>query len=219
MDVTNKPQSGDYSNSYNLTVFNNIAENSVCLDVGCWVGNLGSLLIDKKNCTVDGIDFKQEVLDEALAKGYKNVFKVNFNNENYSLDKIPNNYYDYIIFADVLEHLIDPSLVIEVLKAKLKPSGKILISLPNVAFLLNRVLLALGKWEYKEFGTLDKTHLRFFTISSGSKFVTNAGYKIIKVEPYNQFGILRYIKPLDSIFPSLLCYQFLLLAELDTHDK
>lgn len=215
MEIENKPTSGDYSNSYNLIVYEQIADNSLCLDVGCWVGNLGSLLIQKKKCKVDGVDFKQEVLNEALRKGYRNIYKVNFNNETYSLNQIPDNTYDYIIFADVLEHLIDPGLVLSSLKSKLKHNGKIVISLPNVAFLLNRVLLALGKWDYKDFGTLDKTHLRFFTIKTGKELVSTSGYKISKVYPYNQFGILRYIKPIDKLFPSLLCYQFLIIGEIN----
>lgn len=205
-------RSGDYSQSLNKHVTNEISRNSTCLDVGCWTGNLGRELIQNKFCRVDGIDMLNEVLIKAKKKGYHTTYNINLNNRPLSLAKI-NNKYDFIIFADVLEHLIDPPDVLQQMKKKLKPNGRIIISLPNVAFILNRLLLLFGSWEYREFGTLDKTHLRFYTISSLTKLVESAGYKIEKVKPYNQFGLLRFISPLTHLFPTLLAYQILLVAK------
>lgn len=74
--------------------------------------------------------------------------------------------FDYIIFADVLEHLYHPS---EVLKAALKllqEEGTILVSVPNIAH--NSILLNLfcDRFEYTGTGLLDDTHIRFFTYNS-----------------------------------------------------
>lgn len=138
---------------------------------------------------------------------------MNLNNESFD-PKLIKKKYDIIIFADVLEHLINPELILTYFKKYLKPDGQIIISLPNIAFLLYRVQLLFGQWNYRMFGTLDKTHLRFFTIKSGVDMVKNSGLKIVKVKPYNQFGILRHIWPLDVIFPSLFAYQFMIIAKL-----
>lgn len=204
--------SGDYSSSFNRVVFNQVDPNSKCLDVGCWNGNMGEELIKNKNCSVDGVDFREDMLTKAKERGYTNIYTINLNSEAINFDVIQEQY-DYILFADVLEHLLNPELVLRELFKKLKPGGKVVVSLPNVAFALNRLNLLLGKWEYKDFGTLDKTHLRFFTVSTGEQLVKKAGYKVVKVMPYNQFGILTKIAPLDQWFPNLLCYQFLVVGE------
>ena len=209
----NVPVSSDYQYFVNNEVFSQIPPNVTCLDVGCWKGGLGMALIKQKQCIVDGIDVQSDVLKIAKKNGYRNTYKINLNNDDYSLKGI-NNKYDIIICADILEHLIDPEFFLVQLKSKLKKEGKVVISLPNIAFGLNRLLLLFGKWDYTKYGTLDMTHLRFFTITSLQQMIRSAGYTIIKVKPYNQFGLLRYLRPFDTIFPGLLAYQLLLVATL-----
>lgn len=209
----NVPVSGDYTQSLNLFVFEQIPENSQCLDVGCWTGNLGRELVKKKNCVVDGIDVDASVLKTAKRSGYRDVFTINLNNDPLKLD-LKKRKYDVIVYADILEHLINPDKVLEEMKKFLKPGGIIIVSMPNIGFFLNRVQLLLGKWEYRDFGCMDKTHVRFFTISSAIKLVVAAGYKIQKVKPYNQFGMLRYLNKVNNIYPPLFAYQTLIIAEV-----
>jgi hypothetical protein len=111
-----------------------------------------------------------------------------------------------------LEHLIDPVKVLANFSTYLKCEGIIIVSLPNVAFLQNRINLLLGKWDYKDYGTLDKTHLRFYTLQTGRKMIESSGYKIESIIPYNQFKILKYLRLFTAIFPSFFAYQFLILA-------
>lgn len=203
----------NYDFSFNKFVYDQIPANSSCLDVGCWTGNLGKFLIKNKNCSVDGIDFNPLVLRSAMKNGYNKTYLIDFNGDFFH-SKLIHKKYQVIVFADVLEHLIDPWIILSHFKKNLVPNGQIIISLPNVAFLLNRIQLLFGQWNYRKFGTLDKTHLRFFTIKSGIDMVKAAGLEIVKVKPYNQFGILRYIKPFDLIFPTLFSYQFVITAKL-----
>jgi len=195
-----------------MFVYDEVPENSACLDVGCWNGNLGAKLIRDKNCIVDGVDVNTEMLKQAQKKGYHTTYVINLNSENVNFLDIKQKY-DVIMFADVLEHLINPELVLKLAQQKLKKGGKIIISLPNVAFLLNRIQLLLGKWEYRDFGTLDKTHLKFYTVDSGQKMVESAGMRVRKIVPYNQFGMLPKIELIKNVFPRLLSYQFLIVCE------
>lgn len=201
----------DYTDSLNPFVFNEVPENSSVMDVGCWNGGLGKKLIQDKHCEFNGIDFKKSVLRDAERNGYKKTFLIDLNSSPEKIKKISKKY-DVIICADILEHLIDPQRVLSLLSMLLNKNGFIIISLPNVAFGLNRLNLFLGKWNYTEYGTLDKTHLRFFTESTLKTFVKESGLKIKKFRPYNQFGFLSRIYPIDQIFPNLLCYQFLVVA-------
>jgi 2-polyprenyl-3-methyl-5-hydroxy-6-metoxy-1,4-benzoquinol methylase len=153
-----------------------------------------------------------EELKKAKKNGYRSVFKINLNNDPLILN-LGTKKYDVIICADILEHLIYPEKILFTFKKYLKKNGRIIISLPNIGFILNRIHLLQGKWEYQEFGCRDKTHLRFYTINSGIEMVKSANLQIQDVKPYNQFGMLRKIKPLDVLFPALFSFQFIIVAK------
>ncbi len=202
----------DYSSSFNGSVFSEILPQSFCLDVGCSSGNLGAALIEHKSCRVQGIDINPDALAQAIQKGYEQVYALDLIRDPSGLDKVPDLTFDCIICADVLEHLVNPELILPILANKLRPGGSMIVSLPNVAFGFNRLQLLLGNWNYREYGIMDKTHLRFYTIQSGAKLVKESGLELRKVRPYNQFGVLRYLKPLDRIFPGFFAYQFIIVS-------
>ena len=169
----------DENNSL-VKVYNYIEPNTKVLDVGCTDGLLGRYLKKNKSCHVTGVDFNKDaialakkVLDraEVLDVCSQDAFK-DFKNENY----------DYIIFADVLEHLADPLPVLIEAKKLLSPTGNIIISVPNVAHGSIRLSILNGQFDYTEEGLLDRTHLRFFTYKSLMKFAGNAGLFPVEVE-------------------------------------
>lgn len=88
--------------------------------------------------------------------------------------------FDHIIFSDVLEHLKDPWNVLEKSTKLLSPEGSILISVPNISH--NSVIIDLinNKFDYRDLGLLDNTHVRFFTRPSLQKMVEGAGLRIEK---------------------------------------
>ena len=79
---------------------------------------------------------------------------------------------------DVLEHLVDPADVLRRVRSHLRPGGVGLVSLPNVAHWSVRKELAMGRFEYTPSGLLDETHLRFFTLHTGSALIEDAGWQI-----------------------------------------
>ena len=202
----------DYSSSFNGSVFSQIPPQSVCLDVGCSSGNLGAALITHKDCRVQGIDINLDALAQATQKGYEQVYALDLIRDPSGLGMVPDLIFDCIICADVLEHLVNPELILPILANKLRPGGLMIVSLPNVAFGLNRLHLLLGNWNYREYGIMDKTHLRFYTIQSGIRLVKESGLEVLKVQPYNQFGVLRHLKLLDRLFPSFFAYQFIIVS-------
>ncbi len=102
--------------------------------------------------------------------------------------------FDVILFSDMLEHLTDPLEVLMRHYQLLAPGGQILISLPNVAIWNVRFALLLGQFNYGDTGTLDRTHMRFFTRSSFRRFQSEAGLAVSRkrITP----GILRPLVPL-----------------------
>ena len=83
--------------------------------------------------------------------------------------------FDHIIFADVLEHLRNSSMVLKAATEFLKENGTVLTSIPNMAH--NAVVMDLlqGKFEYRPLGLLDDTHVRFFTREHVLKLLAEAG--------------------------------------------
>ena len=88
--------------------------------------------------------------------------------------------FDAIICADVLEHLVEPLGTLRGLTAWLKPGGRIVISIPNVAHVLIRLSLLAGRFDYFDRGILDRTHLRFFTQRSIERLIAAAGLVIVR---------------------------------------
>ncbi|CAM4419216.1 2-polyprenyl-3-methyl-5-hydroxy-6-metoxy-1,4-benzoquinol methylase [Paenibacillus endophyticus] len=93
--------------------------------------------------------------------------------------------FDHIIFADVLEHLKYPEIVLKEASAYLKPNGTILTSIPNIGHSAVIIELLKGKFEYRSLGLLDNTHLRFFTRQSVKELMSKADLKPLKWKTTN----------------------------------
>ena len=83
--------------------------------------------------------------------------------------------FDAIVYGDVVEHLSDPLPVLVALDRSLATDGRVIVSVPNVAHVWQRLSLVLGRWNYADRGILDRTHLRFFTKRSFVAFLHDAG--------------------------------------------
>jgi len=105
--------------------------------------------------------------------------------------ELPEAYFDVIILADVLEHLVDPWTTIDKLTKHLKTEGILLVSLPNIREITTLFKIALqGDFRYNpEGGILDKTHLRFFCKKNMLALFNEKEY--LKVE-YNCPSFLRW---------------------------
>lgn len=135
--------------------------------------------------------------------------------------------FDIIVCGDVLEHLKDPLTVLRELAKHLKADSRVILSVPNVAHLWIRLQLAAGRFEYGERGILDRTHLRFFTLSSFRRLLQDAGLEIIKltctpvplslVIPVRwQGAIFNLVHTVNAwsarVWPRGLAYQFVAVA-------
>jgi 2-polyprenyl-3-methyl-5-hydroxy-6-metoxy-1,4-benzoquinol methylase len=155
---------------------------NVVLDVGCANGNNGKYLLDSGIAKeVYGIEYEKEMAAEAKVK-YTTLFTGDLNESSFLeniLKECPK--VDYIIFGDVLEHLIDPHTTLKRLVILLKNEGKAIISLPNIAHveLFIQVYLK-GTWPRNPRGIFDKTHLRWFTRKDAIEMVESSGLKVKK---------------------------------------
>lgn len=170
----------DNDNSCSL-ILRKIKNNSKVLEFGPAHGRMTKYLKEELWCNVSIVELDEEAGREAKKFSNYSFLGSSGNIENYYwLDvlKLNKGKFDYIIFADVLEHLVDPLKALSSCKDLLNDDGRILISIPNVSH--NSVIIDLinNKFNYNEIGLLDNTHLRFFTHDSLLDFVSKAGFKV-----------------------------------------
>lgn len=179
------------------------------LDVGCSYGDFGSK-IKEKGCSVEGVEFYGPAIEQAI-NVLDNVYQIDLNNYSDIKQKI-NSKYDVITFMDVLEHLINPEMVLSIFKEKLVKGGRVYISVPNIANIKNRLKLLLGNFDYTEYGVLDKTHLRFFTKKTATALVQNLfnNANIVACTPAVQRFGGRPALTLVKISPELFSLQFVI---------
>lgn len=90
--------------------------------------------------------------------------------------------FDYVLLLDVIEHLKEPERFIERIRAQFDYSPPTLVlTTPNVAFAIQRVMLLLGQFNYGKAGILDRTHTRLFTFRSIRRLLTDAGFRIKEI--------------------------------------
>lgn len=154
-----------------------VKDNSTVLEIGCGTGSLLEFLAKSRNCEVDGIEPNEDRADLAKMKGLSVI-----NSYLSATTCLPRKSYDYIIFADVLEHLDDPSDLLRNSRKFLRDGGSYIISVPNMIHWSVRIRILLGRLEYNQCGLLDATHLRWFSKATISTYLKRLGFKVIDVK-------------------------------------
>jgi 2-polyprenyl-3-methyl-5-hydroxy-6-metoxy-1,4-benzoquinol methylase len=178
------------------------------LDVGCSFGSF-AVRLSEKGCSCDGIEYYGPAVDISRTI-MRRVFEIDLN-ETIHLAKITTEY-DVITFLDVLEHCIEPDQVIAGLKKNLKPNGRIIVSVPNIANLFNRLQILCGQFRYQEYGVMDKTHLRFFTRKTAKQLVKNH-FKVAECIAFTP--IHPVFKSIVRLFPGLLAMQIIVEGRIE----
>ena len=139
--------------------------------------------------------------------------------------------FDVILFADVLEHMPHPGLVLRLARQWLAPNGCVIASIPNVAHWTIRLSLLRGQFTYKPFGLMDATHLRWFTVQSTRQLFVGAGFTRTELDwtsgaelgCYNNFplGVMRTyglrtrsVRRLVRKWPSVFGFQHIVTASV-----
>lgn len=148
------------------------------LEVGCGCGTtLSAIRCQYPNAHVYGI----ELMEHVAAYG---TYMADIVVGDIETMEIPyeKNMFDYIIFADVLEHLRRPEQVLERMKHFLKQDGTILASIPNLMNIEIVINLLKGNFTYRDAGLLDRTHIHLFTLREIQKMLQDTGYVVKAVQ-------------------------------------
>jgi len=164
----------DYPSSHWL-VLRMVEPGSRILDLGCAGGYLGQALKERRACQVTGVDLFPPAPDISL-----DDFILHDLDE--GLPEVNYDDYDYILLLDVIEHLKSPESFAFELRSVATPQTRIVVSTGNVGFILTRLSLLFGNFNYGKRGILDLTHKRLFTFRSIISLFEQAGYEILSVQ-------------------------------------
>jgi ubiquinone/menaquinone biosynthesis C-methylase UbiE len=202
------------------------------LDVGCGDGSLTSQIAEIVRADqVFGCDISEEALKMASLRGIK-TSTVDINNEP---TPFINNYFDLVTACEVIEHLVNPDKMLTEVYRVLKTDGYFLLSTPNLASGINRILILFGFMPYLsepslriKAGLLTRKghkltsfptgHLRLYTLRALKELLAFYDFKIIKVAGSRFFEsdssfLDRILTSLDggqSIIPSLASHLIVL---------
>jgi SAM-dependent methyltransferase len=116
-------------------------------------------------------------------------------------------YFDVVVAKDILEHLENPMFALSEIRRVVKPSGYVVISVPNHFYFPFRLRILLGGnliWKTighdhtKLFEEWNYMHLRFFTWKGFQKFLDLGGFRIVKT--FWDFGTLGHYSQPETVF-------------------
>ena len=166
----------DEPGSAHMLVVDLVPDGARVLEFGCATGYMSQVLKSRKGCTVTGIEISPEAGE--LAKEHCDRVIIG-DAEQLDYDELLGKQrFDAILFVDVLEHLKEPSVVLERIRPFLSRRGAVVASIPNIAHGSVRLALLAGEFRYRKLGLLDDTHLRFFTREGVQDMFEGAGFVI-----------------------------------------
>lgn len=207
-------------------IIDSVGSGKRVLEIGAATGYM-TYEFKKNGCKVDVVE-----IDKKAAASLKKIAdKVIFQSieDTKVFDSLSSDY-EFIVLADVLEHLVDTGRVLQKLKEIAGVNTKLLVSLPNIAcWPMRKQLFFKGDFEYQESGLLDKTHLHFYTHNSFPKMLSQFGWEVLGIEgivvilpfenkiksiPFLGKSLVNAIKSfLKKNFPNLAIYHMLAVAK------
>jgi len=182
------------------------------LDVGCGNGEFAAAVKAKLNCEAWGVEPSPKSARFAVGR-LDRVMEGCFNREL----KLPLNYFDCIVFNDVLEHMLDPGSALGQARDLLTQDGVVVASIPNVAHVWVIANLLAARWPQKDSGIFDRPHVRFFARRDMVRLLESAGLEVLEVRPYySRYRSIRALSLVLSlyVFRAYFARQYLLVGRL-----
>jgi len=151
------------------------------LEVGAGPGSITKMLKGSGNCRVTGLEIDKEAI-KILEQFCERVYETNLNDPNWPEQLSDEDPFDVIVAADVLEHVYDPLKVLSAMAGLAGQHGKVVVSLPHVGHNAIVACLLDEDFQYRDWGLLDRTHIRFFGLKNMQQLFENAGLKIIDAQ-------------------------------------
>jgi 2-polyprenyl-3-methyl-5-hydroxy-6-metoxy-1,4-benzoquinol methylase len=149
------------------------------LDVGAGSGAITKHFVKSNGCEVTAVELNPLSVKK-LEKFCKKVFSLDINAADWSDALKGEGKFDHVVATDVLEHLYDPWTVLKNMASLLNENGSVILSLPHAGHSTVVMNFIDGNIDYREWGLLDKTHIRFFGLHNIEALYESAGLAIVR---------------------------------------
>jgi glycosyltransferase involved in cell wall biosynthesis len=204
-----------------------VGRNQDVLDVGCGDGYFAAVIAPEGNA-VRGIDLipvprRREAFSEYVSADLNEGLAA-------AAQRLTAKAFDKVLMMDVLQQLPDPEKALRDSLALLKPNGRIVVSVPNVANVTIRLEMLLGHFAYSDRGILDRRHLRFFTRKTARALLRQCGFRVIAeratvmplefvldLPPESMImrALYRVLAFFTALAPGILGYQWVFVAQAE----
>ncbi len=188
------------------------------LDVGCAGGYMGEAL-KTKGCRVVGID-------QFPLEGGVELDGFIQHDLNAGMPPLDLAEFDYVLLLDVVEHVASPERFVAELReaARFAPELTVVVSTGNIAFILARLSLLLGRFNYGKRGLLDLTHARLFTFTTLRRLFEQAGFAVVSAKgapvpiplALGDTGLARLLLRVNQllirVWPQLFAFQSFMIV-------
>jgi len=147
------------------------------LEVDCGPGVLASRMRER-GAQVTGTDLSIVAVERARNKGIPA--------QQVDVDTQPLPFadasFDTVVSNSMMEHRVFPERTLDECARVLKPGGKFIVCLPNMAHWLCRWWVLTGRFPYVKNSPTDMLHLRFFTVAEAKKLCHARGLQVQEVD-------------------------------------
>jgi len=175
----------------------------ILLDIGCGTGVFAQLVNEiRPKIEIHGLDFSREALRKA-SQFYDLCWNINIDVEDVPME---DNKYDAVLCMEVLEHVYDVTHILREIYRLLKPTGKALISVPNLAYWRYRLQLLRGVLPHPEI--FNPEHIHAFVLKNIEKRLTDSSLHVNRCWGYGD-RLKFFAKKFPQLFSSTIfveCY-------------
>lgn len=151
---------------------------SKVLEIGAGPGSITKHLVGTLGCEVVALEVDPTAI-AVLETFTPRVYARDLNKAGWAQELAADcGQFDFVIAADVLEHVYDPWAVLTEMRSLLADGGSVILSLPHVGHASVAACLVDEDFEYWPWGLLDRTHVRFFGIKNVQALINGANLAI-----------------------------------------
>jgi 2-polyprenyl-3-methyl-5-hydroxy-6-metoxy-1,4-benzoquinol methylase len=156
-----------------------IGERRDVLEIGAGPGSIARPLVELNGCRMTALEI--DPASVAILKSFcEHVVQADLNDPGWAKG-LPRAGFDAVVIADVLEHLYDPWSTLRQARDLVNDEGCVVISIPYASHAGIIACLLTDNFRYGEWGLLDKTHIRFFSMKNIQDLFEGAGLAIVDV--------------------------------------
>jgi 2-polyprenyl-3-methyl-5-hydroxy-6-metoxy-1,4-benzoquinol methylase len=161
-------------------VVRTIGRNRRVLEVGSGPGSITKVLTHASGCKVTALEIDPSAI-ELVRPHCEQVFRADLNSMDWP-GLLNGQKFEVVLAADVLEHVYAPLAVLKKMADLVEDGGSVVLSLPHVGHSAIASCLMAENFDYRDWGLLDRTHIRFFGLKNMQSLVADAGLKIVHAE-------------------------------------